>query len=66
MPIYDIRVLRRRVSLGILRSEALPNRSDHLGEPVYSQLFSAQQATLSLGKAREKMMNGNERNLISP
>jgi hypothetical protein len=39
LPIYDIRVLWRWVSLGILRSEALPNRGDHLREPVYSQLF---------------------------
>jgi hypothetical protein len=37
MPIYDIRVLRRWVSFGILRSETLPKRGDHLREPVYFQ-----------------------------
>ena len=34
-PIYDVRVLRHCVNLGILRSEAPPKRIDHPREPVY-------------------------------
>jgi hypothetical protein len=59
MPIYDIRGLWRRGSLGILRSEALLKRGDHLGEPVYPQSFSC-----STGHSFQR--SGNKRKMISP
>ncbi len=54
-PIYDIRVQRRRMSLGIfrIRSEALPKHGNHLRQPVYFQLSTSSASYSFTGEKRE-------------